>query len=450
MYQYLLNKKRNNHQAIAYRRPIFLLTLLTFTACQPDDNAGDGQDLQSVVRTAAPICQAFSSSINNTSVDPTDLDAGPQTIGQYLDCFPIDRMNLLAQKLEPKSEANVDNSNVGRDQVTICTFEPKGISKKMGTTLGDLSNPSPAIYPGSFVFLDEEYLKGTPISVDTGVKRNAFKILIDGLGTDNFPEVAKSTSPLETKGKVDAILDSKIAAFHNSRDKSNVSSGSLAFSVADSKEQLAIDFGLNLGALNLEVKQTETSKTVFVLFKQVYYSVSYAPPSDLEDIFEDNFNTFVQHMRTKGAPIGYLSRVDYGQVLLIQVTTTDKSSLQDLKVNIEKSLKSDVKHDTTKHNVTVEANLYGGNQNAFYGNDTTLEALKKYIKDSTIFNNETVGVPIAYTTSFLGGRDSSAKLASDGQYPSISSQIVNTTYTSEYKEEVCTAYDSGRVELLQN
>ena len=62
----------------------------------------------------------------------------------------------------------------------------------------------------------------------------------------------------------------------------------------------------------------------------------------------------------------------------------------------------------------------------------------------------TIGVPIAYTTSFLGGRGSIKKQASDGQYPSISSQIVNTTYTSEYKEEVCTAYDSGRVELLQN
>jgi thiol-activated cytolysin len=96
-----------------------------------------------------------------------------------------------------------------------------------------------------------------------------------------------------------------------------------------SAEQLAASLGVNYlslkGSLSTQF-QTATSRertVAMVLFKQVFYTVSFDPPSHAGAVFHPSVTlNDVRNQMSRKAPPAYVSSVDYGRILMLRIETS--------------------------------------------------------------------------------------------------------------------------------
>jgi thiol-activated cytolysin len=144
------------------------------------------------------------------------------------------------------------------------------------------------------------------------------------------------------------------------------------------------------------------------LFKQVFYTVSFDPPSRPGAVFHPSV-TFDEVRQCTGddAPPAYVSSVDYGRILLLRIETSADTLNTEIEAAVrylgaEVNASSAYAKTLEKSKVTLIT--IGGNAevNARAVNASRIEDLHEVIRGkNALYSKNNPGQPIAYTIRFL-------------------------------------------------
>ncbi len=179
--------------------------------------------------------------------------------------------------------------------------------------------------------------------------------------------------------------------------------------VAHSKNQIGLSLGMrpswleNIG-FDFNNENSQETNTVFVYFKQIYYSISAELPAQVSDFFSDDLDaaTLKTKINTE-SPAGYISSIDYGRVVIVKMTSS--SSKIEMKAAIEavfEGLNVGIggEYSSTIGNSDFKAQIYGGNSSTVI---TNIEETIALINDGLTITNLQNAVPIEYHINYLDG-----------------------------------------------
>ena len=184
-----------------------------------------------------------------------------------------------------------------------------------------------------------------------------------------------------------------------------------------SMEQSMLEFGINGSYLGNSVKskfRVESSvekKNVFIKFLQVYHTVSMANPIRPSDFFGPSVGVQdLENVTGPGNPLGFISEVAYGRVLVGKFTYTGSEikTAAELEVEVRKGLaniESGVKIENSKklETSTFEVAILGGSaEEASQVGGAGIEAVQaayNFIKNGG--SDASLGVPIQYKIKYL-------------------------------------------------
>ena len=180
-----------------------------------------------------------------------------------------------------------------------------------------------------------------------------------------------------------------------------------------STEQAFLELGLSVGWLTGSVStkfQKEKSvqkNSIYLYFKQVYYTVSVNSPSAPADVFAPTVS--VDDLRQRiyaGNPPCYISQVQYGRIILAKITSTETIDAMTSAfeaawtiVGAEGKLES----NTIEFDCTVDAIVIGGSSQAAANAITSgsVDDINKLIRDEAVYTPNRPAQPISYTLRYL-------------------------------------------------
>lgn len=179
--------------------------------------------------------------------------------------------------------------------------------------------------------------------------------------------------------------------------------------IAHSKQQIGLSFGLhplwleNIG-FDFEIENAIETNTVFLYFKQIYYTISVALPAEPSDFFE--YDVDFEKLETKITPenpAGYISSIEYGRIVLVKMTST--STKTEMKASIEAVFKGlnigvGIENKNIIESSNFKAQIYGGNSSSII---TNLSEVISEINEGLTITNLQSAVPIAYQVNYLDG-----------------------------------------------
>jgi hypothetical protein len=184
-----------------------------------------------------------------------------------------------------------------------------------------------------------------------------------------------------------------------------------------SMEQSMAELGINGRYLGNSVKSkfrvesTVEKKNVFIKFLQVYHTVSIANPVRPSEFFGSSVTTEdLQNITDPNNPIGFISEVAYGRVLVGKFTYEGStySTAAELDVEIRKGLariEADAEYENSQEfsNSTFEVAILGGSADeASQVSGNRMEAVQAaydFIKNGG--SDASLGVPIQYKIKYL-------------------------------------------------
>jgi len=200
---------------------------------------------------------------------------------------------------------------------------------------------------------------------------------------------------------------------------------------ANSKTQIALNFGIhpawmeNIG-FDFGIENTYQKNTVYVYFKQTYYTISAELPAQPSDFFAPDVN--VEALKTKistESPAGYISSIDYGRVIVVKMTSS--SNKTEMKAAIGAvfnglNIGVDGEYQRVLNNSKFEVDVYGGNST------TILDSISNvidYINEGLIINDLNSAVPIEYHVNYLDG--GTFNIGAEVQFDEVNYEITNAT-----------------------
>ncbi|MBN2893935.1 MAG: thiol-activated cytolysin family protein [Bacteroidales bacterium] len=189
----------------------------------------------------------------------------------------------------------------------------------------------------------------------------------------------------------------------------NTSNYTFKNEIAHTKQQIGLSFGIhpswmeNLG-FDFGIENTYETNTVYVYFKQIYYTVSAELPAQPSDFFTDDVDlTALNSKITSDNPAGYISSIDYGRVVVVKMTSSyNKTDMKAAIGAVFQSLNIGVsgEYQNIIENSTFEARIYGGNATNVI---TDLEETINLINSGMEITNLQSAVPIEYHVHYLDG-----------------------------------------------
>jgi Thiol-activated cytolysin len=183
--------------------------------------------------------------------------------------------------------------------------------------------------------------------------------------------------------------------------------------------KLGVSFSSGSFSGNIKASLDEglTQTTAMVMFRQVFYSVTFTPPDGDDPFFADAVTVDqVKAVCTPDNPACYLSQIDYGRILLVCITGTD--SFQQMTASLEAGLSSaasagpsgsiqvSADQEQTLHDSEVRVVALGGNgMTALEILDDPITELPRYLNDGGNFTADNPGVPIRYVARHAGSRN---------------------------------------------
>ncbi len=266
------------------------------------------------------------------------------------------------------------------------------------------------LYVGNIIDLKElasqNYLKSI-----SGLARDVINI------SSSLPNsgVRKITSP--SKSAVNSAIDDMVSKFSGTLPNSGIN---YEAKEAYSKEQGLLSFGVNggygivKGSAALTLGSDVEERYIYIMFRQEYHTVSVNnPPDGAAGFFAASVTPANIQSVNSATPMGYISQVTYGRVLLAKMTYKTKEYEQAISLAVQINAKlasggvSFSSSDRQKFsNSDVQVDILGGDpasatQITQLGGKgiEAIEKINNFIQQGA--NNPKLGVPISYVVRYL-------------------------------------------------
>lgn len=286
------------------------------------------------------------------------------------------------------------------------------------------SNPwllSPALdvlYPGSLI-QGASLASGQLAPVAGGLKRSGGTITV---ATDvQNPTVPTTMNQDVTEVSEPIVNDARVHLIYAIDPHGGAIDADCVSHQARTVEHGLVKLGVSLssGAFNGDLKaslETNLTRTcAMVMFRQIFYSVVFTPPSGANPFFDPAVT--VDQVRAVSSPANppcYLSQVDYGRMFIATISGTD--SYDDLSVALKLALKTvsvsgqvdlDAKHTSILQESTVSVMELGGGTNQYKLNAllNPFAELPNVINQDGNFTANNPGVPLRYIARHAGSRN---------------------------------------------
>jgi len=398
-----------------------ILIAIVFLACsvQPRPNLGPGTD-------PAPA--------------PVRLEAvsNPE-INAYLAGLKYDPRQILAEQVGdsvfPAQALPNEEHDDGKAIVIV-----KQVKHRLSGNLDDLLILSPThsvVWPGALVKADQDLVRGTPTPIQCRRAPMWLSVDLPGIGGRGVFAVDDPSH-----GTVQAAIDGALDYWNDNQYREGYVSKSRSKYISTfvySAEQLAASLGVSYGALKgslstqFQTTTTRTSTVAMALFKQVFYTVSFDPPSHPGAVFHPSVT--IDDLRSRmseAAPPAYVSSVDYGRILMLRIETsaeTRQAEIEGALKYLSAQVKASADYQKTLERSKVTLITIGGNAevNTRAVDAGRIEDLHKVIQGkNALYSKNNPGQPIAYTVRFL----------KDGR-------LAKMGYSTDYTEVVCERHPHG-------
>jgi thiol-activated cytolysin len=316
----------------------------------------------------------------------------------------------------------------------------KQVKHRLNGNIDDLLILSPThavVWPGALVKADQDLVRGTPTPIHCRRAPMWLSVDLPGIGGNGVFAVDNPSF-----GTVQAAIDKALDYWNDHQYREGYVSKSRSKFVSTfvySGEQLAASLGLNYGSLRgslstqFQTTTTKEHKVAMALFKQVFYTVSFDPPARPGAVFHPSVTlNDMRGQMTEDVPPAYVSSVDYGRILLLQIETsadTQNTAIEGTLKYLSARVKASAEHQKTLAKSKVTLITIGGNAevNARPVDATRIEDLYEVIQGkNALYSKSNPGQPIAYTIRFL----------KDGR-------LAKMGYSTDYTELVCERYPHG-------
>jgi len=200
---------------------------------------------------------------------------------------------------------------------------------------------------------------------------------------------------------------------------------------ASSQTQIGLSFGIhpawmeNIG-FDFSIENTYQKNTVYVYFKQIYYTISAELPAQPSDFFTPDVD--IEALKTKitsESPAGYISSIDYGRVIIVKMTSS--SSKTDMKAAIGAvfnglNIGVDGEYQRVLNNSKFEVDVYGGNSTTILD---SISNVIEYINDGLVIQDLNSAVPIEYHVNYLDG--GSFNTGDEIQYEEVNYEVTSAS-----------------------
>ncbi len=204
-----------------------------------------------------------------------------------------------------------------------------------------------------------------------------------------------------------------------------------------SMSQTRCDIGAKIGFLPFSFEgkfsrsQDNDHNSIYLVFKQIYYTITAEDPSSPEDLFRKDVNlNELQQKIYPSNPLCYVSSVSFGRLIIAKFTS--KSSIEDLQIAAKASLgKSSMfnasgsyQANNVLQNSSCEILVIGGSaQNSANAvSQMSFDALMDLVKADAKPSIDAQGEPISYTVRFVSD-NSIAKIGQAGEYSVFEKKI---------------------------
>ncbi len=337
---------------------------------------------------------------------------------KYIQSLQYDLDKLLAVDLTPKQ---LDFSEVGETrehapgEVIIVTKRQQDASSNL--TENTLLNPSGGVvFPGALLKQDHTLAEGVPSPYT--FPRGPLTIRVDLPGLEDKGAV---TIQSPTNVNVEAAIQ-KVTGywFDNVKSKQGYKPMIRAFSSshkAYTKQQIGIQLGVGAqwgksqATAGLKVESSDEETIVYRLFKQIYFTVLVEEPELAGAMFAKGVKLDANNMPATQPP-GFVRSVDYGRIIIIQMTTTGKVTKQEAEATLEyKSLggKFDSKmrqhYDKIVQNSSFKALALGGGDASAKVLAGDIGEMNEAIIKGIDFSKDSPAYPISYIVADLKTRE---------------------------------------------
>ncbi len=352
-------------------------------------------------------------------------------VDAYIADLQYDPQRLLAEQTEDVVSPRPlpDQTEDDGEAIVIC----RQVRHRLNGNIEDIVILDPlhgVVWPGALVKVDDDLVRGTPTPIRC--RRAPVRLSVDlpGIGGQGVFEVEDPS-----QGNVQAALDSALDYWNDHQYREGYVSKSRSKYTSTfvySAQQLAASLGIgyrSLGrSLSAEFQMTSSRKSTvgMVLFKQVFYTVSFDPPSHPGAVFHPTVGLDEVHDAFSGAePPAYVSSVDYGRILMLRIESTTETLRAEMEAAmrvLSVGVKAGGSHQKALSKSRVTLITIGGNAevNTRAVDATRIEDLNEIIRGrNALYSKRNPGQPIAYTIRFLKD-DRLAKIGCSTDYTELS------------------------------
>jgi Thiol-activated cytolysin len=356
------------------------------------------------------------------------------------------RINYPATKKEP----------VLKGSTQIGSFVEKNLSQTTFISENVVFNPpADVMYAGSLI-QSKPYFEDNRLSpINKPIKPGTITVVGgNGPGSGSYSRQLSNNTLEAYKDALQQILQSIDM-------KNSQGSNQFSFKSCRSVEQGMVNVGINFrvtnfsGEAGLNNKSSTEKSYVVGLIKQVYYSVSYRPTTDNQNLFLAP--TTLSQLQSEGLMAAknqpaYISQVDYGRMFLL--VAESESSSDSLKAFLEANYRGgtvqvngrlDYAAFKSRNSVTVSIYSVGSNDNSKDADDISEEAFRNFLRSGATASLSNPGAPIAFRVrDFISGTDIPTALTADY------TEVTGTATPLVYEYFVKPGFNGGRTNTAKN
>ena len=407
--------KTKQSQIKSYARVLFITTLFVLHACSKDENG-----------------------------EPVEGSDEVESIGEVIADLNYNPNELLGvvgsgSTTNEKTEVEVVNATpVMENNVTRNCSTTKYDLETNFEEIAILKPNAGIIWPGALVKIDNNLRGGLPTPVTIDRAPVSLRVDLPGIGENGNIEVDNPTF-----NSIDTGIDNSLEWWNANAYQDGYVNEASSFSEAKtsySSKQVSLELGVNIEwastdfSSQLNFESNSEKRVANMVFKQVFYTVSMAPPSSPTSVFSENVGAEqVESTFNSSSPPGYIQSVSYGRIIMFRLETTYESTDFELEAALGyaagKNNSIDVETETAVKNILASSSIttvvIGGNAEVAAEAVTARDFgdLAPIIQGpNAVYSRDNPGAPISYTVRFL--KDNT---------------IAKMGYTDSYQAENCSS-----------
>ncbi len=344
------------------------------------------------------------------NIEPTSMDDLVRQAG-VLNTSVNEHKTELSSKTFLNQIENGNKWNISETRYSL--------AKNIGDAILPLNPNAGTLWPGALV-QGNEVPNGILNSLGDNILRKPITITVES-GT-SF--IGNRTIENPTKASYAEALNSLL----NEKNVKGAAKQQLMFKFAHSKEQAALELGFSAKWLasfnaNFETRNNSEEKSVFLLFKQTYFTVSTSEPTRPSDYFSDDFNfQNISHIVKPSNPLCFVSSVDYGRIILVKMSYKGNESFDKVEANVKDDFGAfetggSYNSSSISQNSTFEGLIIGGSNGAASRafSSRSLSEIFKLIQEESEFTTNTPAFPISYVVKNMAN-NSIVKIGESTEY----------------------------------